>query len=104
MATRFRGQRPSLPAFAEKQSVAGPWCGRLRLAGEHEDLGALSAVADARFEGAIALLRIADHFRKVVIRVLEGDALRRHGGGGEIGRRPSAWLGDINEMTAALDD
>src|SRR5262249_61941274 len=60
--------------------------------------------ADRRDERAVGPLLVPNQLRKIVLRVLEGDAVvvaPRHR---ELGRRPPVWLRDVHEATAALDD
>src|SRR5215813_5705025 len=73
-------------------------------AAEDERLTFLTAVADARFERAVALPAVSDHLRKIVRRILEGRTVGGDFGQHEVGGRTSIRLRDIDESAVALDD
>src|SRR4026207_476324 len=71
---------------------------------EPERLALLAAVADAGFQRAIGLLRVGNHFGKVVRLVFEDRAVCGDRRQPEFGWRTSTRLGDVNQGAVPLDD
>src|SRR5262249_59360708 len=51
---------------------------------------------------AVAFSLVADALRKIVLRVLEHDAIRQNRARGEFGRRLTGWVRDIDETIVSF--